>query len=166
MNTILIIQPHKMLQHAIALSLFPQYQTRMIAAVPVAGEIQDVDAVIVDAASLRESHGLTPQAMAWLRDWDVPMVWIDNADSSLVPAREKLIVVERPIGRQSLQKALAECLDESSKPAGEGNRPVRDKKERPTPHTGVDKNIVQSEVIDLVDVVQEAPKPKEVSRNK
>ena len=162
MNTILVIEPHKMLQHAIALSLFPQYQTRMIAVVPASGEIQGIDAVIVDAASLRESHGLTPQAMALLRDWQVPMVWIDNADSSLVPAREKLIVIERPIGRQSLQKALAECLGESSKPAGEGNGPVRDEKERPTPYAVVDQTIVQGGVIDLVDVVQEAPKPKEV----
>ncbi len=163
MNTILVIQPHKMLQHAIALSLFPQYQTRMAAFVPASAEIKDVDAVIVDAASLREVHALTEQTMALLKDWNVPMIWIDNADSSLRPTREKLIVVERPIVKQNLQRAVAECLDESSKTVGKANAPAR---ERPTHNPAVDEKIIPAEVIELVDVVQESPKRKEVQGNK
>jgi hypothetical protein len=162
MDTILVIQPHKMLQHAIALSLFPQYQTRMTSVIPEFGEIKDVDAVIIDAASLRETHGLTAQAMVSLQAWKVPMIWIDTGDSSLVPTREKLVVVKRPISRQSLQKAVAECLGESAKTIRKGSAPARDQKERPTVHAVVNEKIVKAEVIELVDVVQDAPKRKKI----
>ncbi len=162
MDTILVIQPHKMLQHAIALSLFPQYQTRMTPVIPEFGEIKDVDAVIIDAASLRETHGLTAQAMVSLQAWKVPMIWIDTGDSSLVPTREKLVVVKRPISRQSLQKAVAECLGESAKTIRKGSAPARDQKERPTVHAVVNEKIVKAEVIELVDVVQDAPKRKKI----
>jgi len=162
MNTVLVIQPHKMLQHAIALSLFPQYQTRMTPVIPESGEIKDVDAVIIDAASLRETHGLTAQAMVSLRGWNVPMIWIDSGDSSLVPTREKLVVIKRPIERQSLQKAVAECLGEAAKTIREGSAPARDQEERSTAHAMVGEKIVKAEVIELLDVVQEAPKRKKI----
>jgi len=158
MSKILVIQPHKMLQHAIALSLFPQYQTRMTPVIPESGEIKDVDAVIIDAASLRETHGLTAEAMVSLQGWKVPMIWIDRADSSLTPSNENLVVVKTPIARQSLQKAVAECLGESSKTVRKGSAPARDQEERPSAHAAVNETIVNAEVIELVDVVQEAPK--------
>ena len=160
MNTILVIQPHKMLQHAIALSLFPQYQTRMSPVIPESGEIKDVDAVIIDAASLRETHGLTAQAMVSLQGWKVPMIWIDGGESTLAPTREKLVVVRRPIGRQSLQNAVAECLGESSETVRKGSALAQHQEERPTAHAVVNEKIVKAEVIELVDVVKEAPKRK------
>ncbi len=163
MSTILVIQPYKMLQHAIALSLFPQYQVRMTAVIPASDEFEDVDAVIIDAASLRETHGLTGEAMALLRDWEVPMVWIDNGDSSLVPPRGKLLIVaERPIGRQSLQKAVAECLEESAKTTGKKSAPAREEGECPKAEPVVAEKGAQADVIDLVDVVHEAPERKEI----
>jgi len=162
MLKILVIQPHKMLQHAIALSLFPQYQTRMTTVIPEPGEIKDVDAVIIDAASLRETDGLTAQAMVLLQEWKVPMIWIDSGDSSLAPTREKLVVVKRPIGRQSLKKAVAECLGESSETVRKGSAPARDQEERPSAHVAVNEKIAKAEVIELVDVVQETPTGKKI----
>ncbi len=158
MSMILVIQPHKMLQHAMALSLFPQYQTRMTDVVPALGEIKDVDAVVVDAASLRETHRLTAETVVSLQNWAVPMVWIDSAGSTLVPKREKLVVIERPIARQSLEKAVAECLGESPK----DNIPVREEQESSTDHAAAREKIAQADVIELVEVVQEAPKGKQV----
>ena len=161
MNTILVIQPHKMLQHAMALSLFPQYQTRMTPVIPESGEIKDVDAVIIDAASLRETDGLTAQAMVSLQGWKVPMIWIDSGDSSVAPTREKLVVLKSPIGRQSLQKAVADCFGESGKTLRKGRAPARDQVERSTAHAVVNEKIAKAEVIELVEVVQEAPKRKQ-----
>jgi hypothetical protein len=162
MNTILVIQPHKMLQHAIALSLFPQYQTRMTPVIPDSGEIKDVAAVIIDAASLRETDGLTAQAMASLEGWKGPMIWIDSGESLLVPTRERLVVVKRPIGRESLQKAMAECLGESSKTVRNGGAPAPDREERSTAQAVGNEKIAKAEVIELVDVVQDAPKRKKI----
>jgi hypothetical protein len=154
MKTILIIEPHKMLQHAIAISLFPQYQTRVAAVIPVPGEIKDVDAVIIDAASLREINGLTAQAMASIQECKVPLIWIDDDDSPLVQ-NAKSVLVTRPIGRQSLQNAVAGCLDETSKTVGNGSPPAAGERARPAAHVLADQT--ESKVIELVDVVQEEP---------
>jgi hypothetical protein len=155
MKTILIIEPHKMLQHAIAISLFPQYQTRVAAGIPVPGEIKDVDAVIIDAASLREINGLTAQAMASIQVCKMPLIWIDDGDSP--PVRNaKSLPVKRPIGKQSLQNAVAECLDETSKTMRNGSPPAAARHgARALTHQ------TEAKVIELVDVVQDpsATKP-------
>lgn len=157
MSMILVIQPHKMLQHAMALSLFPQYQTRVTSVIPEAGEIEDVDAVIVDAMSLRETRALTAEAMASLRVWSVPMIWIDGGESPSAPIREKLVIVKRPIGRQSLQKAVAKCLGESATTERKQKAPAPKRKPRSTAPAAVNDESVRDNVIELVDVVQESP---------
>src|SRR3974377_1001535 len=154
MKTILIIEPHKMLQHAIAISLFPQYQTRVAAVIPVPGEIKDADAVIIDAASLREINGLTAQAMASIQACKMPLIWIDDGDSPLV-RNAKSVLVTRPIGRQSLQNAVAGCLDEPSKTVRNGSPPAAGERTRPAAHALADQT--EAKVIELVDVVQEEP---------
>lgn len=166
MSKILVIQPHKMLQHAMALSLFPQYQTRVTSVIPEAGEIEDMDAVIVDAASLRETHGLTAEAMVALQAWKLPMIWIDGGESALAPAREKVLVVKRPIGRQSLQRAVAECLGESAKTGRREKAPAPEREPCSIALAAVNDESPRAGVIELVDVVQESPTGKKMAPNK
>ena len=156
MSKILVIQPHKILQHAIALSLFPQHQARMTTSIPDLSAIKDVDAVIVDAASLQETHGLSAQAIHSLQSWNVPIIWIDSVDSSLTPSNENLVVVNTPIVKESLQSALAQCLGELPRKAPKTTR-IGSQEELSSPRTVSSENIVRR-VIDLVEVVDEAPK--------
>jgi hypothetical protein len=145
-----------MLQQAIALSLFPQYQAQMTASIPESSAIKDVDAVIVDTASLRETCGLPDPAIRSLQCWEVPMIWIDRSDSSLTPSKDKLVMVKTPIAKQSLQKAVAECLEELSK-AGRKSARAADEEELPSHHAMSSEKIEKEQVIELVDVVEEAP---------
>lgn len=156
MSKILVIQPHKILQHAIALSLFPQHQARMTTSIPDLSAIKDVDAVIVDAASLQETHGLSAQAIHSLQSWNVPIIWIDSVDSSLTPSNENLVVVNTPIAKESLQSALAQCLGELPRKASKATR-MTSQEELSSRRTASSENIVRK-VIDLVEVVDEAPK--------
>jgi hypothetical protein len=160
MSKILVIQPHKMLQHAIALALFPQHQARMSTSIPESREIKDIDAVIVDAASLREAHGLSAQAIRSLQGWNVPIIWIDSPDSSLTPSHENLVVVNTPIAKQSLQSAVAKSLAELPIKARKGSR-ITNHEEFSSRNAANSDTIVQREVIDLVEVVEETPKGQE-----
>ncbi len=151
MKTILIVEPYKILQYAIAVSLFPQYDARMAAVVSL-GEIEGVDAVVIDASSLRETGALTAEAMAWLQQCDLPVVWIDK--DNVPPARKaKSVLIETPVERNNLQKALAECLDETAKTMRNGSAPASGDADRLAVHVSAGE--AQPEIIELVDVVQE-----------
>jgi hypothetical protein len=165
MTKILVIQPHKMLQQAMALSLFPQYQARMTPVIPEAAEIEDVDAIIIDAASLRETHGLTAEGMVSLQRSKVPVIWIDGGESQSAPTREKVVVIKRTVERQSLQKAVAECLSESAKEVRKEMASALAQEPRSTAHAAVNDKRGKAEVIELVDVVQESPEGKKMAPN-
>jgi hypothetical protein len=162
MSKILVIQPHRMLQYAIALSLFPQHQARMASSIPESSEIKDVDVVIVDAASLRETHRLSPPAIRLLQGWNVPIIWIDRVDSSAMPIDENFVAVGTPIARKSLQSAVAQCLGELPKRAGKRTR-TTDQEDHPSGNAAVSEKPVRGEVIELVDVVEEVPKIQDTS---
>ena len=156
MSKILVIQPHKMLQHAIGLCLFPQHQACMTTSIPESGEIKDVDAVIVDAASLRATDGLSAQSIRSLEGWNVPIIWIDNINSSLTPSNENLLVVNTPIVKESLQSALDQCVGDSPRRARKGTGITS--QEEPSSRKAVSSENIVTTVIDLVEVVEEAPK--------
>ncbi|MDH3446175.1 MAG: hypothetical protein OEN50_19795, partial [Deltaproteobacteria bacterium] len=78
MSSILVIEPSKILQQAIVIALFPDYETQMVETIPAAGELQKFDAVIVDAAELREVAEISAQALSAMETWDAPVVWVDG----------------------------------------------------------------------------------------
>jgi hypothetical protein len=163
MSKILVIQPHKMLQHAIALSLFPRYQARMTSSIPDAREIKDVDAVIVDAASLRETHELSAQAIRLLQGWNLPIIWIDSVDSPALPSHANFVAVTTPLAKESLQSAVAQCVGELPKRDGKRTR-TTDQEDRPSRNAAASEERVQEKVIELVDVVEEVPKIQQHKR--
>jgi hypothetical protein len=147
MSTILVIEPRKILQHAIALALFPDHDARMMTTIPETEALRDCAAVIVDAAILRETDGLPAQATRTMEKWDTPMVWIDG-DSPAPPNRHNLVVVKRPVSRMVMREALAQCLAQSAGAA----------------HTGTETN--ERDVIELVDVVEPASTSKLIKSDK
>lgn len=110
MSRILVIQPHKMLQHAFSIALFPEHQVEVAETMPDAAALKDVDLVIVDAAALRERDAMAAGELRDVQSWKTPTIWIDNASDSEALTREKLVVVNRPSSKESLHKAVAECL--------------------------------------------------------
>ena len=155
MSKILVIQPHRMLQQAIALFLFPAHEIQMTDTVPESLSDNDFDAVIVDAVSLQETAGAASQTLRAVQNWRVPTIWIDSGESSQAPQRDKLVLMKRPIAREALESSLAKCLDTSTAPTRNGTTAARDqakaaKEKKDTPAAAPD-----SKVIDLVDVVED-----------
>jgi hypothetical protein len=82
MSRILVIQPHKMLQHAFSIALFPEHQVEVAETMPDAAALKDVDLVIVDAAALRERDAMAAGELRDVQNWKTPTIWIDNASDS------------------------------------------------------------------------------------
>jgi hypothetical protein len=145
MSRVLLIEPHRVLQQALALSLFPEHDVRVEESIDagVIDGMQEVDLLIVDAVALRAAGKLTPDLQRALEAAKTPTLWLD--DDSAQPKRANLTVVAPPITSGSLQNAVALLL------SGGSEKPKKSaaaaKAEAPA-ETGV-------ELIDLVEVVEE-----------
>ena len=80
MAKILIIEPHKLLQQAIALALFPEHEARMEAAPNAAaiGNLEAVDLIVLDAGALRDRNQLTPDVLRAVESAAAPILWLDD----------------------------------------------------------------------------------------
>jgi hypothetical protein len=160
MSKILLIEPQKMLQQAIVLSLFPDHEVRLQRDLSddAASAADDFDLVIIDAAALREANALGAQSLAALR-WEAPIIWIDEAgDSSTPPRRSKVVALRRPIDRTALQAAVADCLGTASNSTRNGMTASEKSVRRPAATAtgaGAAAELSDGSVIELVDVVEE-----------
>jgi hypothetical protein len=110
MSKILVIQPHKMLQHAFSIALFPEHQVQIMETIPDAATVKDIDLVIVDAVALRQRDSLGARELRDVQSWKIPTIWIDIETNAKAPTRERLVAVHSPPDKDSLQRAMAECL--------------------------------------------------------
>ena len=148
MSKILVVEPQRMLQVAIAFALFPDHEVQITPSLPEASELRDFDAVIVDAVSLGESGKAAVQGIRTVQGWKVPTILVERAPTVHIPRRGKLISIKSPIGKESLQLALAECLGNRSKTKRNGDA------------AGLGLAARDSKLIELVDVVEEGPELK------
>jgi len=81
MSKILVIEPHRILQQAIAIALYPENDVELKDAIPESLNVKDFDAVIVGAASLEEKSGLGGQGIHTIRVWKLPTIWIEDESS-------------------------------------------------------------------------------------
>jgi hypothetical protein len=176
MSKILVVEPYKMMQQAIVLALFPAHEVQIVETLPDSNgiaAIRDYDVVVMDAAALREKNGLSAQAAGAIQDSRVPIIWLESEDGSGVANRDRLVVLHRPITRDSLSAALAQCLGPPSTnkltERADGTETERQQsargaaKEKKKKTAAADRP--QSQIIELVDVVEEplqqkADKPK------
>jgi len=152
MGNILLIEPHRVLQQAIALSLFPEHDVRVedSAGASTAAVLDGMDLVIVDAAALRDSSRLSPELARAIQGSSIPTLWIDENESADPPKRDKLVVVMKPIENAAFQSAVADLLSgsrprqerEKAVPVEEKTQAAKGEKAKPEP-------------IELVEIVEE-----------
>jgi hypothetical protein len=151
MGKILLIEPHKVLQQAIGLSLFPEHDVQVQDSVTASaiGSLRETDLLIVDAAALRESNQLSSEVARALQSSTIPIVWIDDSESEPPPKRDKLAALMKPIENGAFQSALAQLLSPS----------ITKREPKKTPGPGSQrsktKQKADGEPIELVDVVDD-----------
>ncbi|HEX6174602.1 MAG TPA: hypothetical protein VF089_11355 [Candidatus Binatia bacterium] len=156
MSKILVVEPYKILQRAIALSFFPEHQVEVTEEIPDMSAIEQrsYDVAIIDAGALREKI-TAGDLNRRLQGWQIPMIWLEDSTSPVAPVRDNLMVLRKPIARNDLLAALSCCQAKVSTIAltdvGEKlrNKTVLVASElKPDPeHT--------AQIIELVDVVEE-----------
>jgi len=157
MSTVWLVEPDKMLRHAFTVALFPEFQIEVVDALPVTAP-DDVDVLIVDAAALQDREPEAARRSDALANWHLPIIWIDGDQPAQAPDRDQCIRLNRPVAKDALRRALAQCLSattmaKSTVSAEPVKTPVRKKtrtKKAVETATGETRNIIE-----LVDVVEE-----------
>jgi hypothetical protein len=111
MSRLLVIEPNLMLRYAMAVALTPDHGIRFFDSLPELSELADIDALIVDAATLRTVENPPLLDFRTVERWPVPTVWIDDMERSVPPARADWVNLKPPVQRDQLHKALFECLN-------------------------------------------------------
>lgn len=167
MSKILVIEPYKMLQQAFAAALPFEHKVRVMETVPDAVTLKDFDVVIVDVATLMEKESLAAGDLRAVQAGKVPTLWIESDRGPVAPIRDKLISLRRPLQKDALHKALAECLAVAA-----GARPmgaaITVKSAAKEAKKGKARNVAAPaasgpRIIELVEVVEEMPPQEETS---
>ena len=168
MGKILLIEPQKILRQAISLSLFPDYEVKVGDDIASnVGSFKEYDLLIVDAAALRESRDLTPEAVRAIQGCKTPTLWLEEEATSQTLKRDKLIVLKKPIEKESFHSALTGLLSSGDLSGERTNSFVPSTAEGRVAKGELKKRRARAseqpalQFIDLVDVVEEQSPPKQ-----
>ena len=162
MSRLLVIEPNLMLRYAVAVALTPDYVIQFFDSLPESSALEGVDAVIVDAATLRLGENPPLLDFKAIERWQVPTVWIDDMELSVPPARANWVNLKPPVQREQLHKALFECHHPSARATPAAKKiessaatplKARAKKAKEPATTPAD----SENVIELVEVVDDEP---------
>jgi hypothetical protein len=168
MSRILVVEPQKILQQAIILSLFPEHDVRMSVdfAENTTAADRDFDLAIIDAAALREGNALSEPLLAMVQNWHLPTIWIQDGGGPPIPSGGRIVALERPLQKHALQLAIVECLTtaSTSKPNRPGvsdkGTPLLSKATTNETRKAAPSELSASRIIELVDVVEEESERK------
>src|ERR687898_3644805 len=115
MSKILVVEPYKILQRAIAVSVFPEHEVQITDDLPEmnAFEQRSYDIVVIDAGALRERNTVGDLNRR-VEGWRIPTIWLEETISTVVPTRDKLVVLRKPILKNDLLSALDQCQEKRS----------------------------------------------------
>ncbi|HEY5542306.1 MAG TPA: hypothetical protein VIM04_03490 [Candidatus Binatia bacterium] len=152
MSRILVVQPSKMLQQALAVVLASEHHVRVTGKLPESQTAPEADLAIVDAAALRDGDAAAMRGLDAIRSWRIPIVWIGAEAPPAESAPSKFVQLTPPLERESLKKALADCLGSPSSPQSPRipNAPA-------APASKESVAADDQDVIELVEVVEEQP---------
>jgi hypothetical protein len=159
MSKILVVEPYKILQRAIAVTFFPEHEVQITDQLPEmnASEQRSYDIVIVDAGALRERN-TAGDLNRRVQGWRIPTIWLEEKISTVMPTRDKLVVLRKPILKNDLVSALAQFQEKRSMLSlASGNAEVVEKAQGEEAFADADPEPEQEKapVIELVDVVEE-----------
>ena len=159
MSKILVVEPRNVLRQAISLALFPDHevQTATFLSDSNAAIAKEFDLVIIDSEALGETSNSSSQLIRTVQGWKVPTIWIDDTGGDQAPAYDQLVLT-RPIQKDTLQSAVANCLGiSSSKQNGTAGMFAKERKVTKKAITAAVSQSAGPQVIELVDVVAEPP---------
>jgi hypothetical protein len=147
MSKILVVQPYKMLQHALVIALFPEHQVKIVEKLPTDWAAEGADLAIIDAVALRGKTSTTANELRALENGRLPILWIDT-ETNAGDAPSKLARLTPPLTKEELRTAVAELLRPEAPPTEASGAKAA--------MAGGDKVGGEKNIIELVDVFDEA----------
>lgn len=109
MSRILVVEPFKMLQQALAFALASEHEIHMTDRMPSDDFDRDVDVAIIDGAVMSAEKNESAER-ARRSGWHIPIVWLGSESPPAQMTSGPLVRLEPPFERDSLRRSLAEVL--------------------------------------------------------
>ena len=165
MAQILLVEPYRILQQAIAVSLGRDHQVHVRESVRESelDNLKDYDALVLDASSLEEKGLLTAELLRDLERYEKPLLWLEDEQSLAAPRVENFTVLKKPLQERELREAVESLLgaqhqDPDHREAGATssahNAPRRGEQKEKKAARAVSQQ-ASLDFIDLVEVVDE-----------
>ena len=163
MSNIVLIEPYRILQQAIALSLAQEHKVEVRESISGSDlqALKECDLLVVDAASLVEKKLLTPDLVQMLQGSVTPMLWLEDEKSLERPEREKCQVLKKPLEQKAFKEAVGNLLAAPNRSGQGAQDPEANTGAKGFSESREQKEIVKDSeqssfnFIDLVDVVGE-----------
>jgi hypothetical protein len=145
-----------MLQQAFIYALAPEHEIQLMDKIAEA-MMPDADIAIVADGALADREHTGAQRLDAIRSWQIPVVWLGSEPPPVAARPGKFVLLQPPLTRESLKKALAEISDPGQAAAAKPKRGAGDTKQaKPETEPGVIP-LEKKNVIELVEVVEEQP---------
>ena len=169
MARILLVEPYRILQQAIAVSLGRDHQVQVRESLSATElhNLKDCDVLVVDASSLAEKELLTAELVRALASCEKPLLWLEDEPSIAPPRTEKFTVLKKPLQERPLREAVESLL------VSHQDRRPREGEETSSPHDspvgGEEKKKkargdFQQSSLDLIDLVEVIGEPAAENR--
>jgi len=154
MAKVLVIEPDKMLRHALGVALFSEFEVQIVSQIPDS-VLSGVDVILIDEAALDEGEGKSTGSILGAQR---PLLWIGDRALRQAPG-EPCIRLSWPVTKEALRQALADCLSAGSEEKIAPPVAAKSKKEHLPARSGKKETGAEDDrFIELVDVVEE-PNP-------
>lgn len=158
MSRIFIVQPSKMLQQAFAFALASEHEIRVTDKLPESEPAPVADLAIVDAGALPQGDAPAARQRSLIRNWQMPIIWIGPEAPPAESAPRKFVRIEPPLDRESLKRAVADCLSQT-----EVEQPATTKRKLAAAAVSTETqsqksqsgSVASNDIIELVEVVAE-----------
>ena len=100
MSKILIVQPFRMIQQAMALCLTPEHEVRVTDGLPAIEFVKDCNLVIIDSAAIDSLRDIASQLPA------TPVLVVERGNDSAAGFSSAVATLHEPITRDNLRSAV------------------------------------------------------------
>ena len=112
MAQILLVEPYRILQQAIAVFLGRDHQVHVRESLRESelDNLKDCDALVLDASSLQEKGLLSAELLRGLERCEKPLLWLEDEQTLAAPRIENFAVLKKPLQERELREAVESLL--------------------------------------------------------
>jgi hypothetical protein len=157
MGKILIVEPYRTLQQAISAVLVSEHEVESRPVLEESETAGDYDLVVIDAAAVKDRN----EAIHALQSCKAPVLWLQAEGFPEPPGPHPSASLKMPLERSSFLSAVSELLSGKAKRQPAGDKKAVAEAAAAGTQPSESKDQADSQLIDLVDIVERQENPPE-----